>query len=76
MSDYAAGALAYREGIAFEANPHVPGGPAVAQYCRLSEWPEAARQWHRGWRSEASRLAAEAEARRLAAQTQTTQAHV
>ena len=76
MSDHAAGALAYREGIAYEANPHVPGGPAVAQYCRLSEWPEPARQWHRGWSAEARRLAAEAERRRLATQTQTTPAHV
>jgi hypothetical protein len=57
MGDRAAGALAFRDGIAYEANPHVPGGPAVAQFCRLEEWPEAAREWHRGWSGEARRQA-------------------
>ncbi len=57
MSERAAGALAYRQGLAYESNPHVPGGPEVAQFCRLDEWPEAAREWHRGWSGEATQRA-------------------
>lgn len=56
---FEAGALAFRLGHAYEGNPHVPGGPEVAQYCRLNDWPEEARQWHRGW-SGACRQAADA----------------
>ena len=44
-----AGVLAFRERIAFEMNPHVTGGPDVAAKCRLMDWNEDARLWHRGW---------------------------
>ncbi len=47
------GAAAFRDGVAYEANPYVPGGPAVAELCRLHDWPEEAQEWHRGWSGEA-----------------------
>lgn len=65
------GALAFAEGVAYEANPHVPGGAEVAQYCRLNDWPEEAREWHRGWSAEARRRA-DHEAARLAGKERAT----
>ena len=54
-----AGSLAFREGVSFEMNPHVPGGPDVAERCRVMDWPTEAREWHGGWR-EAATLRADA----------------
>ena len=58
------GAVAFREGVSYEANPHVPGGPDVAQFCRLDEWPLAARDWHVAWSSSAT-LKADAAAKEV-----------
>lgn len=59
-----AGALAFREGIAFEMNPHVPGGPEVAERCRVMDWPLEAQEWHAGWRDAATAEANAAEMKR------------
>lgn len=60
---YKAGVAAYRERLAFEANPHASGGPDEVARCRVREWPEVAQQWHRGWVGEATRQAEEADAK-------------
>lgn len=56
------GRLAYAGRVAFEQNPFVPGGPEVAERCRLHDWPEEAREWHGGWTGEAILRANQAEA--------------
>jgi len=61
-----AGVLAYRERVAFEMNPHVPGGPEVAARCLVMDWPQEAREWHAGWRDTATADANAAELMRRA----------
>ena len=56
-----AGALAFREGVSYEMNPHVPGGPKGAERCRVMAWPRGAQGWHAGWRDAATARANEAE---------------
>ena len=55
---YKEGAAACRAGVCYDMNPHVPGGPAVAERCRVRDWPHEAQAWHQGWKTEATERAA------------------